>query len=80
MAIARAIVGRPRILLADEPTGNLDSQMGDEIMAILEDFNRATGTTIVMVTHDQRLAERTPRTSGCSTAGRCSRRAARPGR
>ncbi|UCE04170.1 MAG: ABC transporter ATP-binding protein [Candidatus Latescibacterota bacterium] len=59
-AIARAIVGRPRILLADEPTGNLDSQMGSEIMEILEAFH-ADGTTIVMVTHEARLAERTER-------------------
>jgi putative ABC transport system ATP-binding protein len=62
VAIARAIVGRPKILLADEPTGNLDSQMGGEIMELLEGFNRDDKMTIVMVTHDPRLAERTERT------------------
>jgi putative ABC transport system ATP-binding protein len=62
VAIARAIVGKPTILLADEPTGNLDSQMGGEIMKLLEGFNRDDGMTIVMVTHDPRLAERTERT------------------
>jgi putative ABC transport system ATP-binding protein len=61
VAIARAIVGEPRILLADEPTGNLDSQMGDEVMAILHGINRDAGTTIAMVTHDPRLAEATDR-------------------
>jgi putative ABC transport system ATP-binding protein len=62
VAIARAIVGKPRILLADEPTGNLDSQMGDEIMHILHGLQTESGTTIVMVTHDPRLAEQTQRT------------------
>jgi putative ABC transport system ATP-binding protein len=62
VAIARAIVGEPRILLADEPTGNLDSQMGDEIMEILHGLNQNDQTTIVMVTHDSRMAERTART------------------
>jgi putative ABC transport system ATP-binding protein len=61
VAIARAIVGAPRILLADEPTGNLDSQMGDEIMHILHGLQKDSGTTIVMVTHDPRLADQTQR-------------------
>jgi putative ABC transport system ATP-binding protein len=61
VAIARAIVGSPRLLLADEPTGNLDSKMGEEVMQILEEYNRKAGVTVIMVTHDQTLAERTER-------------------
>lgn len=61
VAIARAIVGKPSIILADEPTGNLDSQMGNDIMEILENLNKTDGTTIVMVTHDENMAKRTHR-------------------
>ena len=61
VAIARAIVGRPRIVLADEPTGNLDSAMGEEIMSILHDLNEREKATVVIVTHDERFAERTAR-------------------
>jgi len=60
VAIARAIVGNPELILADEPTGNLDSGMGNEIMNILETLNGG-GATIVMVTHDEQMAKRTHR-------------------
>jgi putative ABC transport system ATP-binding protein len=61
VAIARAIVGRPEIILADEPTGNLDSAMGNEIMDILIGLNQKDNTTIVMVTHDENMAQKTHR-------------------
>lgn len=62
VAIARAIIGAPEIILADEPTGNLDSKMGADIMDLLHRLNREDGTTIVMVTHNEQQARETSRT------------------
>ena len=61
MAIARAIVGDPHIILADEPTGNLDSKMGAEVMDLLHTLNRQDGRTVVMVTHNEEQARQTDR-------------------
>ncbi len=61
LAIARAIVNKPSILFADEPTGNLDSATGDKIMQLLFNLNKTIGCTIVLVTHDADLAERCAR-------------------
>jgi putative ABC transport system ATP-binding protein len=61
VAIARAMVGAPQIILADEPTGNLDSKMGAEVMELLHRVNTEDGTTIVMVTHNEAQARDTDR-------------------
>jgi putative ABC transport system ATP-binding protein len=57
-ALARALINQPKLLLADEPTGNLDSHTGTEIMNFIREFNESLGMTIVMVTHERGLAER----------------------
>jgi putative ABC transport system ATP-binding protein len=61
VAIARAMVGQPEIILADEPTGNLDSNMGNEIMDLLLALNQQEQVTIIMVTHDEHMARKTNR-------------------
>jgi len=62
VALARAFVARPKLLLADEPTGSLDAEAGREVISLMFDLNRAAGTTLVMVTHDESLASRCDRT------------------
>jgi putative ABC transport system ATP-binding protein len=57
-SLARALINRPKLLLADEPTGNLDSRTGTEIMELIRSFNQSLGMTVVMVTHEQALAEK----------------------
>lgn len=61
VAIARAMVNKPSLLLADEPTGNLDTQTAEEVFALFEQFNRDTGCATLIVTHDPRLSARCPR-------------------
>jgi putative ABC transport system ATP-binding protein len=62
VAIARALANEPRVLLADEPTGNLDSATGRDLIDLLRKLNAERGLTIVLITHDTEIAERAPRT------------------
>jgi lipoprotein-releasing system ATP-binding protein len=62
VAIARAFANRPMVLLADEPTGNLDSKSADSVFALLRQFNREQGTTVLFVTHNAALAQRCDKT------------------
>lgn len=62
VALARAFVVQPQLLLADEPTGSLDAQTGESIMDLMLNMNKARGTTLILVTHDQKLAQRCDRT------------------
>lgn len=75
VALARAFMTRPSLLLADEPTGNLDSKTGEKVIELLFELNRKHGTTLVVVTHDHQLAERCQR-QVVMTAGRLEREVA----
>jgi len=61
VAIARALIGEPAVLLADEPTGNLDSKTGDEVFELMRELNRERNLTCVLITHNEELARRTDR-------------------
>ena len=78
-ALARALINRPQLLLADEPTGNLDSRTGTEIMEMVRSFNRELGMTVVMVTHERALAERYAAAHDLSGGRKVGRRPAKLG-
>jgi putative ABC transport system ATP-binding protein len=61
VAVARALVNDPAIIMADEPTGNLDSKSGKEIMELLQNLNRERGTTVILITHDPKISEQAQR-------------------
>jgi lipoprotein-releasing system ATP-binding protein len=77
VAVARAVVRRPRLLLADEPTGNLDPETGERVTGVLLDLNREVGSTLIVVTHNDRLASAMERTLRLA-AGRVHEEARRP--
>ena len=85
VAIARALVGDPRVILADEPTGNLDSVSGAEVMDLLEALNRDRGVALVVVTHDLDIAARAHhqlharRLASCGSGERAGARGRPPG-